>query len=251
MNTDRRRFLTYLAAGGLLATTANAATVGAAPLAGPDFGSSSAPDTRLPLPDGPISAIAGKGNSLALTVDDGADSDVVGAYIDFARQTGARFTFFVTGVFDSWRENRDALRPFVESGQIQLGNHSWSHPYLTKLTPAEVRDELARTKAFLLNEFGVDGTPFYRPPYGHHNAEVDAVAAELGYTTPTMWYGSLSDSGLITEEYLLECARKYFNPQAIVIGHANHPPVTRVFPELLDLIRERGLAMVTLNDVYR
>ncbi|WP_067540328.1 polysaccharide deacetylase family protein [Nocardia crassostreae] len=198
---------------------------------------------------GTLTALPGSGNNLALTVDDGANSDVVGAYIRFARDSGARFTFFVTGQFESWTVHSEQLRPLVESGQIQLGNHSWSHPDLTTMADAAVADQLGRTKPFLRNTFGVDGTPYYRPPFGRHNTAVDRVAADLGYTVPTMWYGSLSDSGLITEDYLLDCARRYFNAQAIVIGHANHPPVTHVYGQLLDIIRERRLDLVTLNDV--
>src|SRR5690606_1703184 len=177
--------------------------------------------------------------------------EVVGAYIRFAKDTGARFTFFVTAYYEAWAAHRDELRPLVDSGQIQLGNHTWDHADLTASSASAAASQLERCKTFLWNNFGVDGTPYYRPPFGRHNATVDAVAADLGYTVPVMWYGSLSDSGLITEAYLMECARKYFNPQTIVIGHANFPPVTRCYGQLVDIIRERNLSMVTLNDVLQ
>ena len=115
----------------------------------------------------------------------------------------------------------------------------------------QIADELGRTKRFLKNTYGVDGTPYYRPPFGYRNAAVDAVAADLGYTMPTLWYGSLSDSGLITEKYLVQCARKYFQPQSVVIGHANHDPVTKVYPKLVDIIKRRNLRMVTLDDYFQ
>ena len=76
------------------------------------------------------------------------------------------------------------------------------------------------------------------------------MAASVGYTVPTLWYGSLSDSSLITEEYILQMANQYFNPGAIVIGHLNYLPVTHVYPQLVDIIRSRNLRTVTLNDVY-
>ncbi|MFD4441285.1 polysaccharide deacetylase family protein [Nocardia sp. NPDC058519] len=203
------------------------------------------------IPPKPITALPGQGLSMALTVDDGASPEVVGAYVKWARDTGARFTFFVTGYYESWTIHRDAMRPLVDSGQIQLGNHTWDHAALTKIGTTEVADQLSRTKTFLRNNFGVDGTPFYRPPFGYHNATVDKVAADLGYTVPTMWYGSLSDSGLITEEYLIECAYKYFAAQSIIIGHANFPPVTHCYGQLVDIIKERNLSLVTLNDVLQ
>ncbi|GAD85476.1 polysaccharide deacetylase family protein [Nocardia asteroides NBRC 15531] len=215
---------------------------------------------RLPPPPGgpktliptkTITALPGPGSSMALTVDDGASPEVVGAYVKWAKDTGARFTFFVTGYYESWTIHRDAMRPLVESGQIQLGNHTWDHAALTKISESAVADQLGRTKTFLRDNFGVDGTPYYRPPFGYHNATVDKIAADLGYTVPTMWYGSLSDSGLITEDYLLECARKYFAAQTIVIGHANFPPVTHCYGQLVDIIRERNLSLVTLDDVLQ
>ncbi|RJO77262.1 polysaccharide deacetylase family protein [Nocardia panacis] len=204
---------------------------------------------KTPIPAATITALPGNGACMALTVDDGASPEVVGAYIRFAKDTGARFTFFVTAYYDSWTIHRNALRPLVDSGQIQLGNHTWDHADLTKLSTAGIKSQLERSKNFLRDNFGTDGTPYFRPPYGRHNATVDKVAADLGYTVPTMWYGSLSDSGVITEEYLIECARKYFNPQTIVIGHANAPAVTHCYPQLVDIITERKLSMVTLNDV--
>lgn len=215
------------------------------------------PAVLPPPPGGPktviapatITSLPGPGSCMALTVDDGADADVVGAYIEFAKDTGARFTFFVTAYYQSWMVHRDELRPLVESGQIQLANHTWDHADLAALSESAVADELSQCKLFLRNTFGVDGMPYYRPPFGRHNATVDRIAADLGYTVPVMWYGSLSDSGLITEQYLVECARKYFNPQTIVIGHANFAPVTRCYGQLVDIIRERNLSLVTLDDV--
>ena len=49
---------------------------------------------------------------------------------------------------------------------------------------------------------------------------------------PTLWDGSIADSGLVTEKFLIGMARKYFRAQRIVIGHANHDPVTQVFRRL-------------------
>ncbi|WP_407687921.1 polysaccharide deacetylase family protein [Mycobacterium sp. HUMS_1102779] len=209
------------------------------------------PSARVPLPGGgALRTLPGEGDLLALTLDDGVNSDVVRAYTQLARDTGVRMTFFVNGIYASWTENRDMLLPLVESGQIQLGNHTWSHPDLTALSPNRIADELTRNDAFLKKTYGVGAKPYYRPPYAKRNATVDAVAADLGYSAPTLWSGSLSDSTLITEDYILQMADQYFTPQAIVIGHLNHPPVTHVYPQLIDIIRSRNLRTVTLDDVF-
>jgi len=86
---------------------------------------------------------------LALTVDDGVNSEVVRLYTQFAKDTGVRLTYFVNGVNQSWTENRDLLRPLVESGQIQLGNHTWSHPDLTTISTSAVAEQITRNHRFL------------------------------------------------------------------------------------------------------
>jgi len=36
----------------------------------------------------------------------------------------------------------------------------------------------------------------------------------------------------------------------VVIGHLNHPPVTHVYDHFVDLIRDRKLRSVNLNDIF-
>ncbi|MFD6055608.1 polysaccharide deacetylase family protein [Agromyces sp. NPDC060279] len=206
---------------------------------------------RVDAPFEPITGLPGEGTLLAWTADDGTDSAVVAAYAAFAASTGVRLTLFVTGCYDSWAENADALRPLVDAGQVQLANHTWSHPDLTSLDDQGIVDELTRTHDFLGETFGVDARPFFRPPFGYSDDRVIAAAASIGYTTPTLWYGSLADSGLISEQQIVDLAGEWFLPQHIVIGHLNFAPVTKVFPQLHGIVVERGLTTVTLNDVFR
>jgi peptidoglycan-N-acetylglucosamine deacetylase len=209
------------------------------------------PIVRVALPGGGVlRKLPGNGNLLALTVDDGVNTDVVRLYTEFANETGVRLTYFVNGIYPSWTDNLALLRPLVECGQIQLGNHTWSHPNLTRVPASRVAHEIARNDGFLKNTFGVDARPYFRPPYGNHNPVVDAVAADLGYKAITMWSGSLSDSTVIPEDYIVQMAERAFTPQAIVIGHLNHPPVTHVYEQLRDVIRARNLRTVTFNDVF-
>jgi peptidoglycan/xylan/chitin deacetylase (PgdA/CDA1 family) len=238
---DRRTILCAIAAGAL-------AAISRAPAAGALRWK--IPLGRVPAPAGVLTRLPGDGNQMALTVDDGTSIPVVGAFAQFCRDTGTRLTFFVNGVNNSWSVNAPALRPMVESGQIQMGNHTWSHPYLNRMGLSAVADQISRNTDFLRNTYGVDGTPFFRPPYGVHNADIDRVAAGLGYTTITMWSGDVGDSVPENETSLVANAAKSFQPQQIVIAHANLPTVTHCYPQLIDLIRSRNLQTVTLNDVF-
>lgn len=54
-----------------------------------------------------------------------------------------------------------------------------------------------------------------------------------------------------TEQDLLANARRYRKAQAVVIGHANHPTVTHLYPQLAEIIRQRNLTMMTLDDYFQ
>lgn len=205
---------------------------------------------KVPAPYGTIDSLPGDGSLLAWTIDDGTSAEVIRAYAEFAAATGIRLTMFPNGTYSGWDENVDTLAPLIASGQVQLGNHTWSHADLTSLDDAGVFEELERNHDYLADTFGVDARPFYRPPFGYHDERVDAIAADLGYTVPTLWYGSLSDSGEVPAELIVQLAHEWFLPQHLVIGHLNFLPVTTVFDELRAIIDERGLTTVTLNDVF-
>jgi peptidoglycan/xylan/chitin deacetylase (PgdA/CDA1 family) len=256
---DRRRFLLVLAAG----LTGAAVGHGTA-----DLGNASGPPRLRPTgvaalaprgvpglvpvvpPVGVVNAIPGEGTSLALTIDDGTNSEVVAAFTAFAADSGVRLTFFPNGCYRSWEDNAAALQPLVDSGQIALGNHTWSHPDLTTLPDAEVAEEISRNRDFLRRVFGVRDSPFFRPPFGAHDERTDRIAADVGHPTVAMWNGTLGDSRVISATELLAAAREWFAAQAIIVGHANHPTVTGVYDDLVELIRERGLRTVTLADVW-
>jgi len=191
-----------------------------------------------------------QGACSSATVVDGGSSPVVAAFAQFCRDTGTRLTFFVNGDNRSWTDNVATIRPMVDSGQIQVGNHTWSHPYLNRLSLGAVQDQIQRNADFLRNTYGTDGTPFFRPPYGVHTPDTDRVAADLGYTTVTLWSGTVGDSRPETAANLVANAERSFAPQQIVLAHANLPTITQCYDQLAGLIASRNLQTVTLNDVF-
>jgi peptidoglycan/xylan/chitin deacetylase (PgdA/CDA1 family) len=251
---DRRRFLLVLAAGLAGASVAR----GASELGGPDATptrvlSSAAPGARYPAvarpPTGVVDALPGTGNSLALTIDDGTSSEVVAAFAALAVETGIRLTFFPNGRYRSWADNAAVLRPLVESGQVAMGNHTWSHLDLTTLPDDQVAEEIGRNRDWIESTFGIR-TPFLRPPFGAYDQRVQRISAELGHPTVVMWNSTLEDNRLLTPAELVDAAGRWFTAQAVVVGHANQPTITEVYDELLELIAERGLQTVTLADVW-
>ena len=251
---DRRTFLVSLAA----AVAAGLAGCGTdpAPTASPSSpggaGRFGAPSglRKAPLPHGTLFELPGKDRTVALTVDDGTSSDVVEGYARLARDTGLRLTFFCNGVNPGWTTHADLLRPLHDDNQIFLANHTWSHPNLLHLSPARLARQVRRNEAFLKNTYGTLGRPFMRPPYGAHDEVLDAQLADLGYPAVTMWLGDLGDASVVSPRTIVANAKEWLLPGHIVIGHANHRPVTKVYGQLVEIIRARRLEPVHLGDVF-
>ncbi len=191
------------------------------------------------------------GDLLALTVDDGVNTEVVRLYTQFAKDTGVRLTYFVNGVYTSWTDHIDLLRPMVDDGQIQLANHTWLHPNLTKLPLSASGGGTSAQPRLPLEDIRCRRAAVLPAAVWQRTTSTSTRwRGDLGYTVNTLWSGDLEDQVVIPESEIVKMAEKYFNPQAIVIGHLNHLPVTDVYGQLVDVIRSRKLRTVTLDDVF-
>lgn len=86
------------------------------------------PSEKVPAPVGVLTRLPGTGNQLALTIDDGTSVAAVGVFAQLCHDSDTPLTLFVNGVNSSWSVNAPALRPMVDAGQIQMGNHTLVAP---------------------------------------------------------------------------------------------------------------------------
>ena len=270
---DRRDFLTLLAGGfvaalsGCANTTSRAATPRAR-RAGPSQPETRTPLSRVPRPTGPppplpaippphpgaprvVSHAPGRTSQVARTIDDGYCRECVDGYVAFAEQTGISLTFSPNGRFhDLWAPHAAVLRPLIAAGQVQIGNHTWSHPDLRHLNTDMVRVEIERNEDWIEATFGITARPYFRPPYGKHDRRIDELAGSLGYTSILMWNGTLGDATVESPQELLGLADQWVRAGAIVLGHANHPTVLGLFDQLQGLLAQRNLQPVTLDTMF-
>ncbi len=206
---------------------------------------------RVRVPSGEISSLPGQGNLVALTVDDGASSETIKGYCDFVERTNFRMTFFITSQYDGWDANIKQLRRLVDRGNIQIANHTTTHKDLTRVSDSTVAQQLSGCERYIKNNFGITGHPYFRPPFGFINDNVARIAANEGYSTPVLWYGSFGDAGRVSYASIRSLAKRWLQAQHIVIGHANFPVVTHCFDTIESILHERKLQPVTLDDVYK
>ncbi len=125
---------------------------------------------------------------IALTFDDGPNPAWTPRLLDTLAAHRVQATFFLLGKFAE--AEPDLVRRIAAAGHL-IGNHSWSHPDLSRTPSDAIREELRRTSATLEQ---IAGAPvrFFRPPYGARRPAVFRIARELGLQ-PVLWNAMTSD----------------------------------------------------------
>src|SRR5262249_17793821 len=105
-------------------------------------------------------------NAVALTFDACSTRDVSKYDARITKELVATHTPATIFVGGSWaREEPKHVKELAANPLFELGNHSYSHPHMTKASAARVKVELLDTQAELLALTGKQPTLF-RPPYG-------------------------------------------------------------------------------------
>ncbi|MCI8388611.1 MAG: polysaccharide deacetylase family protein [Clostridiales bacterium] len=115
---------------------------------------------------------------IALTFDDGPHYKYTEEILDILDEYNAKATFFVVGELAE-RYPELILRELAEGHEI--GNHTWSHPKMKKLSSNQLTNELMRTEE-LLNEIADYRPKLFRPPEGSFGKSVENIAEQNDYT---------------------------------------------------------------------
>ena len=122
-----------------------------------------------------------KAGELALTFDDGPNPAWTPRLLDLLAKHNVHATFFMIGKFA--KAERELAQRVAQAGHL-VGNHTWSHPHLSRVSDSAVLDELTRTSDLLAQ---ITGTPvrYFRPPFGARRPYVLKLARQLGLISVT------------------------------------------------------------------
>lgn len=129
---------------------------------------------------------------VALTFDDGPDETWTPRVLDTLKKFQVKATFFLVG--QRIEANIEVAKRIVKEGHV-AGNHTYDHPKLPTLTPAQVSSEITRTSDVIKRVTGVKPA-FFRPPYGALTVPVVEEIRKLGYKIIFWDVDSLDWSGL-------------------------------------------------------
>ena len=139
----------------------------------------------------------------------------------------------------------------VEEGHI-VGNHTWSHPDMTKISSLDAfSKELSQVEELYKETTGKDMVKFYRPPQGKYSTQNLKMAQELGYKT-FFWslaYVDWNQDQQPTQEEAFDKLLNRVHPGAIVLLHNTSSTNGQIMDELLQKWEDMGYTFHSLEEL--
>ena len=183
-------------------------------------------------------------NCVALTFDDGYSSG--GSFeqiLDVLKKHNIKATFFLLGVV--MQNNPAIVQRLVAEGH-QLANHSYSHGAFTRMSAAQMRQEIIYTDDIAKSIIGKSTKPYFRYPGGSHNAHTDAVVHSLGYKY-YMWTASTGDSSPNrSTTHSLHGALAGLHDGSIILAHTQSPYTAQALDQIITAIKSGGYNLTTI-----
>ena len=194
-----------------------------------------------PAPATPAPAPTTGNKVIALTFDDGP-GPYTAHLLDILDQYGAKATFFLIG---SKVSGQASVVRSIQARGHQLGNHSWSHPELSKLSVDQIAGEIDRTNEAIRQATGVKPS-ILRPPYGAVNGVVLEQLRARGMSS-ILWSVDTRDWADRNSQIVCSRAVAGARPGAVILMHDIHQTSVNAVPCILGSLKQQGYSFVTIQ----
>lgn len=182
---------------------------------------------------------------IALTYDDGPGAHT-GRLLDILRDKQAKATFYVIG--RQVPTHADLIKRIIAE-QHEIGNHTWDHPNLSKLTVPQVEKQLTDTTKAIKNAEPQAQVRTVRPPYGAYSQGVLDVMARQGLSN-LMWSVDTRDWADRKADVVCNRAVTSAQPGAIILLHDIHGSSVDATPCIIDALKKAGYKLVTVSELF-
>jgi peptidoglycan-N-acetylglucosamine deacetylase len=182
---------------------------------------------------------------LAMTFDDGPSAEYTPRLLDMLKARHIKATFFLVG--KNVQAHPELVRRIIAEGH-EVGNHTWDHPQLSKLTDTQATDEIEKTQDAIRTACGVTPT-LLRPPYGALNKPEHIWIPQQLKLNVVYWTVDTEDwkrpgAAAITSRVLAGA-----RPGAIILQHDIHGQTIDAMPAALDGLIAKGYHLVTVSQL--
>lgn len=186
---------------------------------------------------------------IALTFDDGPNDPHTLHLLDVLSKHNVQATFFMIGRYV--RQRPDIAAEVASRGHV-VGNHTFSHPYLSLRSRARIRGEITDCTKALSDAVGGHSNLF-RPPWGARRPGVFNLVRQLGLQ-PVMWNVTGFDWNAPSAEFIEQKVSRRIRDGGVVLLHdgghlnfgADRSNTVRVVDRLVLRYKGEGFEFVTI-----
>ena len=178
---------------------------------------------------------------VALTFDDGPDGNTTPQALDILAKYKIKATFFVQG--KNIAGNESILKRMQSEGH-EVGNHSWNHPILTKLSLEDAKKQLTDTEDAITKVLG-KSSKLMRPPYGAISDDI-RNSLDLSFI---MWDVDSLDWKSKNEAAILTVIQRQVSNGSIILMHDIHQTSVNSLPKVIEYLQGQGYSFVTVSEL--
>lgn len=192
---------------------------------------------------------------VALTFDDGPDDIFTPQILDVLKEKNVKATFFVIGKRAEGYPK--VMRRIVDESHL-VGNHTWSHPNIMKISLEDAKQEVLKTEKLLKSycDDSADRIKIFRSPYGSIDPERVEFISNIGYKIIAWNVDSLDWKGLSAEEVKTNVLENV-TEGSIILQHSaggegeDLSGSVEALPEIIDVLKEEGFEFVTVDEILK
>lgn len=195
--------------------------------------------STMPSRDEPINP---NGKKLALTFDDGPGSDTP-RLLDALYKYRAHATFFVVG--KNVAPGISTIKRELADGH-EIGNHTWGHPNLRKLSGGDIDRQVQDTQAAVRQASGGYTPRLIRPPYG----SIDPyVTTHLQGLLPALWTVDTQDWLIRDTNVIYDRIMGGAQQGSVILLHDIHSHSVDAAIRAIRQLRAEGWQLVTVSQL--
>ena len=192
----------------------------------------------------PVYSVDRDDGRIAISFDAAWGGEKTLEILDILDEYGIKATFFLV---DIWTQRFPELVKEIAARGHEIGNHSTSHPEMSKLSKEKIAQELETMSANVEKLIGQRPTLF-RPPYGDYNNDVVLTARQNGYEV-IQWSVDSLDWKNKGVQPLIDRATKNVKSGDIVLFHNDSQYIVEALPAVLESYRKQGLTVGPVSQV--
>ena len=192
----------------------------------------------------PIYSVATEEKKIAISFDCAWGVDYTDKLLDIMQKNGVRCTFFAV---QFWVEKYPEYAQKIVDAGHELGTHSRTHSYMSKLSEEEIRDELT-TSAKAIEKATGQKTNLFRAPYGDYDDLLIDTARSMGLYTIQWDVDSLDWKNLSGTKIALRIVNGAKNG-SIILCHNNGLHTAEALPMIFSTLQNRGYEFVPIGEL--